>query len=85
MFDRCIANAKKHIPIPDKNGHLDKIEERVDKELVDWLKERFFNLHWKPSEEQMKALENVIKCELSTGLHTRAEILQTLQNELKKL
>lgn len=39
--------------------------------------------HWKPSEEQMKALENVIKCELSAGLHTRARILQTLQNDLK--
>lgn len=43
------------------------------------------NSHWKPSEEQMKALENVIKCELSAGLHARAEILQTLQNDLKEL
>lgn len=54
-----------------------------------WLNERLKSLrsqpHWKPSEEQMEALENVIKCELSVGLHTRANILQTLQNELKKL
>ena len=58
----------------------------IKKEL-DWLENRFQSLRpsWKPSEEQMEALENVIKCELSAGLHTRANILQTLQNELKKL
>lgn len=57
--------------------------------MVTWLENRLKSLrpqpHWKPSEEQMKAIENVIKCELSAGLHTRANILQTLQNELKKL
>lgn len=59
---------------------------------IDWLKslrnrvgKEFLQPHWKPSEEQMEAIENVIKCELSAGLHTRANILQTLQNELKKL
>lgn len=56
---------------------------------ANWLENRLISLrpqpHWKPSEEQMKAIENVIKCELSAGLHTRANILQTLQNDLKKL
>ena len=58
---------------------------------IDWLKSlrpdsyKNCNSRWKPSEEQMEAIENVIKCELSAGLHTRANILQTLQNDLKKL
>ena len=82
MFDRCIANAKNHIPIPDKNGHLDEIEERVDEELVNWLKERFLNVHWKPSEEQMEALARATnRC---VGVDD-AKILVKLLEQLEKL
>lgn len=54
-----------------------------------WLEERLNLLcplpQWKPSDEQMEAFENVIKCELSAGLHTRARICQSLLDDLKKL
>ena len=52
----------------------------ITRDILDMLRPS-----WKPSENQMEAIENVIKCELSAGLHTRANILQTLQNDLKKL
>lgn len=82
MFGRCIANAKKHIPIPDKNGHLDKIEERVDKELVDWLKERFFNVHWKPSDRQIGALLTAYRDEKESGSDVASDLMN-LYHDLK--
>lgn len=51
----------------------------------DWEESTEQEEHWKPSEEQIEALENVIKCEVSAGLHVRAEIIQSLLNDLKKL
>jgi len=77
IIDHCVA-------IPYIGGTLRLSDERK-KGLKTFVKSLRPQPHWKPTEEQMKALENVIKCELSAGLHTRAEILQTLQNELKKL
>ena len=80
MLSRCI----KSVECSKMFAETETFKEAKGKE-IDWLKSLRPQSHWKPSEEQMKALENVIKCELSAGLHTRAKILQTLQNDLKKL
>lgn len=75
------------------------VDKRISQEILDYFNEkkdyrlRWYNWvqyagrenWWMPREEQMEALENVIKCELSAGLHTRAEILQSLFADLKKL
>jgi hypothetical protein len=49
------------------------------KEIIDWLKSIKPN-HWRPSEEQMEALETAIRCRAMPW-----EQLGTLYNDLKRL
>jgi len=52
-------------------------------DLIFWLKS--IHPHWKPSKEQMEALDGEIKSCLSCNLHVRAGALESLYNDLKKL
>ena len=68
-----------------KTAVYDYFDEGYAEEIYNRLKSLRPQPRWKPSGEQMKALEDVIKCELSAGMYARAGILLTLQNDLKKL
>ena len=62
-------------------------DEMMRESLADWLENRFKSLRpsWKPSEEQMKALERTIHI-ANFGLEVdRRKALESLYEELKKL
>ena len=54
----------------------------LDKEQLDWLKSLKPN-NWKPSEEQMKVLEEVKKC--GALYYNQKQVLESLYEELKNL
>lgn len=57
-------------------------------ELIIWLKSLRPQPHWKPTEEQMEALSEVIgdeRMEDTAACEKKAEILESLYNDLKKL
>ena len=53
--------------------------------ILDAFEEKESRKGWKPSKEQMKELEKIIKYQLACGLHASAGLLQELIDELRKL
>lgn len=75
----------------DKYGNSETVSDgkRSCLERLDWLENRLKSLrpqsHWKPSEEQMEAMEFVIKDYREDGCIATANYLQEILEQIKKL
>ena len=85
-FKRVLEIVDRHGTIPVFDG---KVEKRFNAEYI-WLKslpERFKSLRpsWKPSEEQMRALEYVIRDYREDSCNATANYLQEILDHLKNM